>query len=84
MQQVHHRVTPVALRLVTGRQIDRHVAIRRLPRQISFERFAVNLDAGVGSLRVRAGLRQDQARECSECYRQSNAACHFLTSVKAS
>ena len=50
MQQVHHRITPVALGLITGRQIDRNIAIRRLSRQIPFERFAVNLDAGVCAL----------------------------------
>jgi hypothetical protein len=44
VQHVNHRVSAILFGLVTGRQVDGNIAIRRIATEVALERFAVDFD----------------------------------------
>jgi hypothetical protein len=51
MQEVNDGIAAMAIARVTGREVDRNVAVGRIALQVAFEKFAVDLDAFDGARR---------------------------------
>src|SRR5207244_8531265 len=77
MQQVHDGISLIAIRGIARRQINEHVAIRRVAFQVSFERPSMHLNVFDSSfLRRRAGLREYESE------RHNKIETHSLSSRK--
>jgi hypothetical protein len=55
MQEVNDGIAAMAIARVTGREVDRNLAVGRIALQVAFEKFAVDLDAFDGAGRRCSG-----------------------------